>query len=276
MQATEEKITQPLKWYGGKGPIARKIIEHMAEHTRYLEPYAGGLAVLLNKPFDGISEYVNDTNGELTHFWTVIADELLFERFKRKCEVTPLSEPLFDWAFRSFSFGTRLDPVSRAFRFFVMMRQSRQGLGKDYCTPTRRTRRGMNENVSAWLSAVDGLADVHQRLRRVEVWNRSGVEAIRRLDAPELLVYCDPPYLKETRSSTGQYGKHEMTKEDHLELLDTLGQMEGKFILSGYRSEAYDKWADWLNLRRVDIEVANHASGSRLKRRMNECLWLNY
>ena len=35
----------------------------MPPHTHYVEPYAGGLSVLLAKPCDGSSEVVNDLDG---------------------------------------------------------------------------------------------------------------------------------------------------------------------------------------------------------------------
>ena len=74
-------LIQPIKYWGGKGYIAPKIIGLMPRHLHYVEPYAGGLAVLLEKdPFDqslfwgeqgyeqGVSEVANDIYGELTNF----------------------------------------------------------------------------------------------------------------------------------------------------------------------------------------------------------------
>ena len=270
------KLKQPIKWHGGKHYLAPKLIELMPDHTRYLEPFAGGLSVLLCKPCEGIAEWVNDTNQWLCNFWAVMAREELFQQFARAIEATLLNE----WDFRH-SREIMKGPlngqyVGDAIAFFINARMSRQGLGKDYCTPTRRTRRGMNENVSAWLTAVDGLADVHQRLRRVEVWNRSAIDAIKKLDGPDLLVYGDPPYLHGTRNSTGEYGEHEMSHDDHAELLGVLASMEGKFILSGYRSSLYDDIAETFNWRRVDFDLPNNASSKKTKERKTESVWMNY
>lgn len=269
-------MIQPLKWHGGKGRLATKILDHIPIHSKYLEPYAGGLSVLLRKPCEGVAEWVNDLDGELSNFWSVIGDPFSFERFARLAEACPMSEAAFDWSVRSKAFGLPESSVKRAFRFFIQMRQSRQGLGKDYATPTSRTRRGMNENVSAWLSAVEGLRDVHDRLKRVEVWNRPAIEAIKKLDDADLFVYADPPYLHETRNSIGEYGSLEMSADDHCELLETLAHMKGRFLLSGYRSGAYDAWASYHKLTRIDIETPNNASSAKTKERKVECLWLNY
>jgi DNA adenine methylase len=272
-------VTQPLKWYGGKSKLAHQIVSLMPKHTRYLEAYAGGLSVLLNKPCEGIAEFANDTNGDLINFWNVLSNVEAFYRFNRIVQCIPLSEECFDYYMNSNmqDTGSHLDySVKRAVRFFVRMRMSRQGIGRDYCTPTSRLRRGMNENVSAWLTAVDGLPEIHARLRRVEVWERPAIEAIKRLDSEETLCYADPPYMADTRSSGGEYGVHEMSDDEHAELLTCLAGLKGKFILSGYHSEMYDRTAETYGWSLVEIDVANSASSAKSKQRKTECLWMNF
>lgn len=252
-------MNAPLKWHGGKAYLAARIVEMMPPHTSYLEAYAGGLQVLLRKPCEGISEYANDLNSELMNFWRVLA--YTPDRMLRALWGTPLSQAEFVES----KACTASDNVRRATAFFIQARQSRQGLGKDFCTPTNRRRRGMNENVSAWLTAVDGLPEVHARLRRVEVWNRPAVEAIRTLDCPTFLTYCDPPYMHSTRSSVGEYGPNEMSHADHEELLKTLASMQGKFILSGYESELYNTYAMLCGWRVTKFDLPNNASSSSTK-----------
>ena len=243
----------------------------MPPHSRYLEAYAGGLNVLINKPHEGVSEFVNDLNGELMNFWRVLRDTP--DRMLRALWGTPLSQEEFIQA-KSYSDS---DAVRRATAFFIRMRMSRQGLGQDFCTPTSRTRRGMNENVSAWLGAIEGLPAIHDRLKRVEVWKRPAVEAIRALDnGPGFLVYCDPPYLHETRSSTGEYGSFEMDAAEHVALLDCLANMRGHFLLSGYRSQMYDAAAKLHGWIRHDFDLPNNASSAKSKERKTECVWSNY
>lgn len=261
-----------LKWHGGKSYLAKRIIAEMPPHTRFLDAFCGGLNVLLNKPCEGIAEWANDLNGDLTTFWKVLRDPAMFSELQRMLEATPLSEDTFELARTT----QASSPVGSAYAFFVCNRMSRQGLHKDYCTPTKRTRRGMNENVSAWLGAIEGLAEVHARLRRVEIWNRPALDAIKILDGEDFLVYCDPPYLHETRNSKGEYGAFEMSVADHIKLVERLSDMDGKFILSGYRSSLYDSYAAFGGWRRIDIDIANHASGAGNKERKTECLWMNY
>lgn len=273
------KLQQPIKWHGGKHYLAKKIIELMPPHTRYVEPFAGGLSVLLAKPCEGISEFANDLNGELINFWRTLARPTAFEQLRRMLEATPLSQ----WHFENTNdeshslYAKDFGPnATRAYAFFVRARMSRQGLSKDYCTPTSRTRRGMNEQVSAWLSAIDGLPDIHERLKRVEVWNTPAVKAIKALDSSDTLFYCDPPYLHATRSSIGEYGDQEMTPQQHIELLECLASIRGKFLLSGYYSDLYYAFAQQHGWKIVEFQIPNNASSAKQKQRKIEIVWMNY
>ena len=114
-------ITPPLKWHGGKHDLAGQIVAIMPRHVHYVEPFAGGLAVLFAKRPDWVSEVVNDLHGDLTNFWRVLQDETKFAAFRRVAEAVPLSE--VEWR----DAGKRLDdpdPVRRAVAFFVRCRQS--------------------------------------------------------------------------------------------------------------------------------------------------------
>jgi DNA adenine methylase len=124
----------------------------MPPHRHYVEPFAGGLAVLLAKNFDGISEVVNDIDRELANFWSVLADPTPFAEFARIVQATPFSQALFQAAA---TLGESETPVQRVVKFFVRCRQSRQGLGRSFAALSKtRTRRNMNEQVSSWLTAV--------------------------------------------------------------------------------------------------------------------------
>lgn len=266
----------PIKWHGGKSYLAPKIRALFPKHTRYVEPFFGGGAVLLSGDGEGVAEFANDRHYDLTNFWSILRSELLFKRFQFQVANTPLSEVEFERASDSLKFADHGQDVFGAVKFFVRNRQSRQALGRDYVTPTSRLRRGMNEQVSAWLSAVDGLPEFHERLRRVEIRCGDALDIIRELDSPDTLFYCDPPYLHETRSSTGEYGENEMTEQQHAQLLTVLCEVAGKFVLSGYRSKLYDQAAVDFKWHRVDFEIPNQASSKREKEIKTECLWMNF
>lgn len=269
------RLTQPLKWHGGKYYLAHEIIQRFPPHTHYVEPFAGGLAVLFAKPvewIEGHSEVVNDIHGELVNFWHVL--KVWPDAFIRLASLTPFSQDEFENA--KFD-GHKLAPIQRAVAFFVRYRQSRQGLGRDFATLSKnRTRRGMNEQVASWFSAIDGLPEAHERLQRVVVLNRDAVDVIKSEDSPTTFFYLDPPYLHETRSTTKEYGEFEMSEAEHVALLGLLAGIKGKFLLSGYPSKLYDKVAEASGWYCDRIEIDNKASGKKSKERKVECLWRNY
>jgi DNA adenine methylase len=81
------------------------------------------------------------------------------------------------------------------------------------------------------------------------------------------LVYCDPPYLKDTRSSARRY-RFDYEEHNHLELLRLLTQLPCQVILSGYPSALYDEWlTQWQS---VELQVMNQA-GVR-----TEKVWFNF
>lgn len=268
----------PLKWHGGKAYLAARIVALMPpRHTwcHYVEPYFGGGSVLLENDPEGISEVANDLNGALVNFWNALRDPERFEKLKRRLEATPFSE--FDWIEANTMCEFRpADEDLWAWAFFVVCRQSLAGRMASFAPLSRsRTRRGMNEQASAWTAAVDGLPAVHARLRRVAVLNRPALDVIRRQDGGRTLFYLDPPYLHETRATTGEYA-HEMTERQHAELLDVLAGLKGRFLLSGYRSPLYDGAAERHGWRRADFDLPNNAAGGAAKRRMTESVWMNY
>lgn len=266
------KLTQPLKWHGGKHYLAQAIIDLMPPHVHYVEPYFGGGSVLLEKNPDGVSEVVNDRNRELMNFWKVLQTPELFSHFIRIVEATPFSQQ--EWREAGIVCEDKYPETERAVAFFIRCRQSRAGKFNSFATLSKnRTRRAMNEQVSAWMTAVDGLAEVAARLRRVVLLNDNAIDVIVREDSQNTLFYLDPPYLHTTRVTTNDYD-HEMTELEHQELLGTIIQLQGKVMLSGYPSKLYDRYlSKW---KCVSIAIDNKASSAAIKPVKSECIWMNY
>jgi DNA adenine methylase len=81
------------------------------------------------------------------------------------------------------------------------------------------------------------------------------------------LVYIDPPYHPDTRKDLQLY-KHELTAEDHEELLQLLTSPAALVQISGRRCELYDDMlSGW---RRLDFEVMTRRGMAA------ESLWMNY
>jgi len=72
------------------------------------------------------------------------------------------------------------------------------------------------------------LSQVHLRLLRTNIENLPWQKAIEKYDRPHTLLYLDPPYY----DCEEDYGKDLFGKEDFKEMVEILGSIKGKFILS--------------------------------------------
>jgi DNA adenine methylase len=278
--------SQPIKRHGGKAYLAQQIVAMFPSrclnpnapdpadsgYLHYVEPYFGGGAVLFANDPVGISEVVCDLDGELTNFWDAIKSVEKFQELAWLAALTPVS-----WHEYERAVTPKGTPAERALAFLVRNRQSRQALGKDFCTVVKnRCRRGMQEQVSAWLSAVDGLPEIHARLKRVMILpSGDGIATIKQQDGPRTLFYLDPPYLHSTRTEPDCYD-HEMTGAQHRELLKTLAGIQGRFVLSGYHSPLYDTFADTEGWRVREFEIDNKSGSGATKQRRVEVIWTDY
>jgi DNA adenine methylase len=112
----------------------------MPPHTRYVEPFAGSLKVLLAEDPTGVTEIVNDLDSRIANLWQVIKDEESFERFERLAKAVRFGKEAFVAA-ASYLYDP--DPVRRALAFLIRNRMSRQALGRCFATPTSRLRRSL-------------------------------------------------------------------------------------------------------------------------------------
>lgn len=111
-------------------------------------------------------------------------------------------------------------------------------------------------------------------MKGVVIENMEAERLIGIADSNETFFYVDPPYLPETRSSMAggtKYYRHEMTDDDHEQLLEKLLQVQGKVILSGYDSDMYnDLLAGWTKAT-FDARASSRA-GTVIRK---ECVWIS-
>lgn len=96
-------------------------------------------------------------------------------------------------------------------------------------------------------------------------------DAIRYLETltphGKTVIYCDPPYVHSTRTSSHRYD-YELSDLDHRRLLDALKQLHCHILISGYRSELYDEYLpDW---HTIDFRAMTRG-GVR-----TETVWMNF
>ena len=65
----------PFPWFGGKRRVADIVWARFGNVCNYVEPFAGSLAVLLERPHQPNIETVNDINCYLANFWRAVSAE---------------------------------------------------------------------------------------------------------------------------------------------------------------------------------------------------------
>jgi DNA adenine methylase len=265
-----KKLRPPFKCHGGKYYLAQWIIAHFPKNydrPTYVEPFAGGVSVLLQKRRSR-REIVADLDVGVVGILTALRDRP--EEFIDRLRALDYTEATFTEALRRQH--DQLGDLDAAVNAFVLRRMSRGGLQRHFAW-SDRLRGGKPGDLNAWETALDLLPAISDRLQGVAIFDCSAATAIRLYDGPDTLVYADPPYLHESRNAVRAY-KHEMTRADHVALAGLLLECRSRVVLSGYPSELYaELYRGW---RSVCREVANHAGQGETKRRMTETLWLNW
>lgn len=269
--AASAPITRPaLRYHGAKFRLAGWIMQFFPEHRCYVEAFGGAAGVLLQKP-RSYAEVYNDLDGEVVNFFRVLRDPTLRAELVKACTLTPYAREEFRLAWEPSD-----DALEQARRLVV---RAQMGFGSAGATKGNTgfridTKRPHGTAQHEWMEYPANLARVGERIAGVLIENRDAVEVMRAHDAPDTLHFVDPPYMPETRvldAGRGGYYRHEMTAEQHAELLDALEQLDGMVVLCGYENDLYrERLRDWDQRSRLVAVSARRGSGQRV-----ENVWLN-
>ncbi len=257
-------------WYGGKFSHLDFLLPLIPGDARHFcDVYGGSAAVLLNLEPYTVETY-NDLDSELVNFFEALRNQ--GPKLVKAIGLTPFSREELVLACTP---EQGLSKLERARRFYIRARQTRTGLAQTssrgrwaHCVLTSRA--GMSGSVSRWLGSVEGLPEIAQRLQRVQIENAPAIEVIQRYDTEQTVFYVDPPYVHSARRDLAAYA-HEMTDKDHETLAEVLNGVRGRVVLSGYRTDLYDRlYKTW---KRVDAGEHNCHSVHKLRQ---ESAWLNF
>ena len=259
-----------ITWYGGKQQLARRIDALLPKTPAYAEPFVGGGALLFHRAPSKI-EAINDIDGDLINFYRVLRDPATAARFVERLELTPYSER--EW--RDARDPTD-EPVERACRFYVLIRQSYSSGGGSWgYSNARNINGGICNPASVWRNKISGLDAIIERLSNVQIFDRSWFNFALTFNNANSLLYLDPPYLASTRADTNHVYQNEMmAAHEHEALLDFCRQSQAAIALSGYHSDLYDRaLADW-NSVDLETELRSAPRTGGLRKRI-EVVWRN-
>ena len=223
----------PVKWFGGKSLMKKKLLPLIPVTKIYVEAYGGAGNLLLARERSDIEVY-NDLNKKLVNLMRALQDpdrallmreRLLYtlyskEEFRRAIEIMREKDP---------------DPDDLAWAFYV---GQNQGFGGITPTTVGNWGRKFTGKMTSWLSAIDLIPEWHRRLLQVYIDSRDAVDLIKYWDSPGTTFYLDPPYVSGTRRDAKVY-EIEASDDHHARLVETILQCQGAVVLSGYAHEIY-------------------------------------
>ncbi len=258
-----------FKYPGSKWRLADWIIQHFPPdypQMAYIEPFFGSGAVFFNKR-PSVSEIINDIDSEVVNFFKVLREQP--EELKRLLELTPYSREEYDKAFETVD-----DPLEAARRFIIKANQAIGGKMAYKAGWRRAVSSGVVGGVPCtWGNITNNITAAATRLRgtptnMVQFEHTDALKLIEWGNAPDVLMYIDPPYLTGTRRG-GRVYKHEMSDDLQRKMLDLITCSKAKIIISGYASEMYDNaLAGWHR----DTATARTTSTSEAQ----EVIWQNF
>lgn len=256
-----------IRYHGGKWKLSDKIIPFFPNHRVYVEAFGGGGSILLRKP-RAYAEVYNDMDGEIVNLFRVVRDR--GDELRTMLELTPFAREEYKGSFPEID-----DPLEQARRTVI---RSHMGFGSNALARGIQSGFRSNSNRSGttpardWRNLPERLPEIIDRLRGVVIEDRDAMEVMARHDGPDTLHYCDPPYVRDTRSSL-MHGDHgytvEMNDADHRRFAECVKKLEGSVIVSGYAGGLYDTelFPSWAR-----FEIPALADGARER---VEVLWMN-
>jgi DNA adenine methylase len=233
-----------MRYHGGKYLLAPWIVEHFPDHRIYTECFGGAASVLLRKHRTNVEVY-NDLDEEVVNVFRVLRKENLAKKLARQLYLTPFSREEFERSYTSIK-----DPLEQARRTIL---RSFLSHGSDASVGNvsgfRATSNRCNTSPPQdWANFPVAIPDFVERLRGVIIECRPAIEVMQMHDTPETLHYVDPPYVWSTRmervrnKGKGKGYRHELTDQQHVELIDALRKLKGMVVLSGYPNPIYDHY----------------------------------
>lgn len=232
-----------LSYFGSKGTYCDWIVSFYPPTKNYdvfVDVFGGSGIVIANSPQVDLLVF-NDIDQELCNFMRVLRD--YEDRLIRAIALTPYSadeiKSTFDVERREGFIKT--DPVEAARLFYLRTASSFAGYKGGGPRGWARAVSGKNSHILSF-NNLDKLYEFAKIVKNWQIEGDTYANILDRYQNDRTLFYLDPPYLASAcadgREDTYRFDLK--SDEDHIELIRTVLDKKGYFLLSGYDSELYN------------------------------------
>ena len=270
-------IIRSVVYYGSKSRHLDFILPLLPMTPRYVEPFGGSAAVLLNRPRSE-EEVYNDLYGDMVCLMRSIRDEP--EELARLVSLTPHSRREYSRSAPAPDDGF----LEVARKMLVRTRQVVSSNLRRADADALRCSLDPNRRPTCWRRSITSRSTpdagspmlASERLQGVTIENRDAVKVLMEYDSPDTLTYLDPPYVHEIRGGDRFVYVEELPDDGQRRLADALESIEGLAAVSGYESDLYEELypasKGWVKY----VDRARRLTTSKLGSVRTEVLWTNY
>lgn len=252
----------PISYYGGKQTMLKYILPLIPEHQIYTKAFFGGGAVFWAKE-PSQTEIINDFNANVYNFYQVLKTD--FETLKTLVENSVISKECYKSALVVYHSPYIFSPIQRAWAFWYATNFGFSNqIGNIRICNTPKYVNGLKNKIDRFVDEYSA------RLQHTQIENDDACKIIKLRDTEDTFHYIDPPYVG---ANQGHYGGY--TQEHFEELLITLSQCKGKFLLSSYHNEALTTFVKEFGWYQKEITLHLGSSKTKGKKRV-EVLTANY
>ncbi|MDM1093428.1 DNA adenine methylase [Myroides odoratimimus] len=262
-----QDLKTPISYYGGKQNLVNTILPLIPPHKTYIEPFVGGGAIFWSKKPSEV-EIINDYNRELINFYECVQNE--FVELEKMVRISLHSRSLHNDASVVYNNPHMFNKIKRAWAVWVLASQSFSSMldgswGYDKIKGTTSQKIANKRDTFT--------EDLAIRIQNVQIENTDALRIINSRDYSEAFIYCDPPYFN---SDCGHYDGY--SKEDFINLLESLKRVQGKFLMSSYPSDVlsqYTRDCGWYTIQ-IEQKVSVANATSKPAKKKIEVLTANY
>jgi DNA adenine methylase len=244
---------------GSKAVVARWHATMFPPTKRYVTVFGGTAAELMYRPPSGVEVY-NDLDCYIHNVFSVLRDWKKCEELKRLLLTTPDGRRQFLECKEAMDDP---NPVRRAWACLVVANSGdvRRVFPQRNWWNAKHRLYHLPEHVDWW----------RDRLSKVKLECRPWQSVVDYYDGEDTFFYLDPPYHPRARKSNSPLYRHELSADEHTNLLLRLQDCQSKVMICGYRDPLYDLLlSDWV--RREAGTICRMGDKSH----RTEAVWLNF
>lgn len=280
---TAWKPVSYIAYYGGQNKCTRLVgaLASSQEASIWVDAFAGSGTLTINREVLFLKKSVMiEKSRPVCTMHKVLKDKDTYMEFiERVCKIE-MTKSLFQEAYSARGNGDYegYSEMDIAIYEYILRTNCYSGIMGSY------VKKNINYN-----NRYTNLLEIHDRYQNCDIINGDSLPDIKKYaQMEEAFLVLDPPFMKATRASTGQYD-HEYEDEQHEVLLDAIKNAKADIILMGYdkavnsdEKNLYDiklresterQWYKFYVEKEDMVSKVEVGSKRNVK---NQCMWINF